>query len=110
MSFGEIVRMTLMGAHERMTAHSALRAGLVSEVVAAGELMDTARHLAAVIAAQPPTSVQATLRTLWAARNLTPEQAMSLGNVFLQLGTSARALKEGQETFANQPRPTWRLR
>jgi enoyl-CoA hydratase/carnithine racemase len=108
--FGEIVRMTLMGAHERMSADTALRAGLVTEVVAAAQLMDSARRLAAVIASHPPTSVQATLRTLWAARNLTPEQALSLGNVFLQLGTTARALEEGQEIFANQPRPKWRLR
>lgn len=110
MPFGEIVRMTLMGAHERMTAATALRAGLVSEVVDGAELLGTARRIASVIAAQPPTTVQATLRTMWAARNLTPEQASSLGNVFLQLGTSARALKEGQEAFANQPRPKWRLR
>lgn len=110
MPFGEIVRMTLMGAHERMTAQTALRAGLVSEVVSGGDLLVTARQIAAVIAAQPATTVQATLRTMWAARNLTPEQATSLGNVFLQLGTSAKALREGQEAFADRPRPTWRLR
>lgn len=110
MPFGEIVRMTLMGAHERLSAATALRAGLVSEVVPGPQLLDTARQLAATIASQPPTTVQATLRTLWAARNLTPDQATSLGNVFLQLGTSARALKEGQEAFANQPRSKWRLR
>ena len=109
-AFGEIVRMTLMGAHERLSAATALRIGLVSEVVPGSELLDTARRLAATIASQPPTTIQATLRTLWAARNLTPDQAASLGNVFLQLGTSARALKEGQETFAHEPRPQWRLR
>jgi enoyl-CoA hydratase/carnithine racemase len=110
MPFGEIVRMTLAGAHERMSAATALRVGLVSEVVPGDQLLEVARQLAEAIASQPPTSVQATLRTLWAARNLTPEQAQALGNVFLQLGTSASALKEGQETFANQPRPRWRLR
>ncbi len=110
MAFGEIVRMTLMGAHERLSAATALRTGLVSEVVPGAELLDTARQVAATIASQPPTTIQATLRTLWAARNLTPDQASSLGNVFLQLGTSARALNEGQEVFANQPRPKWRLR
>jgi enoyl-CoA hydratase/carnithine racemase len=110
MAFGDIVRMTLMGAYERLSADTALRTGLVSEVVPGGELLDMARQLATTIASQPPTTVQATLRTLWAARNLTPDQAASLGNVFLQLGTSARALKEGQDAFANQPRPTWRLR
>jgi len=110
MAFGEIVRMTLMGAHERLSAATALRTGLVSEVVPGDQLLDTARLVAKTIAAQPPTTVQATLRTLWAARNLTPDQAASLGNVFLQLGTSAKALKEGQEAFATQARPKWRLR
>lgn len=110
MAFGDLVRMTLLGAHERLTADTALRAGLVTEVVPAGDLLDSATRLASVVASQPPTAVQATLRTLWAARDLTPEQATGLGNVFLQLGTSARALKEGQETFTNQPRPRWRLR
>jgi enoyl-CoA hydratase/carnithine racemase len=110
MAFGEIVRMTLMGAYERLSADSALRIGLVSEVVPGAQLLDTARQLAATIASQPPATIQATLRTLWAARNLTPDQAASLGNVFLQLGTSARALKEGQDAFANEPRPKWRVR
>jgi enoyl-CoA hydratase/carnithine racemase len=110
MAFGEIVRMTLMGAHERLSAATALRTGLVSEVVPGAELLDTARQVATTIASQPPTTIQATLRTLWAARNLTPDQATSLGNVFLQLGTSAKALKEGQEAFAHQARPKWRLR
>jgi enoyl-CoA hydratase/carnithine racemase len=110
MAFGEIVRMTLMGAHERLSAATALRIGLVSEVVPGAQLLDTARQVAKTIAAQPPTTIQATLRTLWAARNLTPDQAASLGNVFLQLGTSAKALKEGQEVFATQARPKWRLR
>jgi enoyl-CoA hydratase/carnithine racemase len=110
MAFGEIVRMTLMGAHERLSAATALRIGLVSEVVPGAQLLDTARDVAKTIAAQPPTTIQATLRTLWAARNLTPDQAAALGNVFLQLGTSARALKEGQEAFANQVRPKWKLR
>lgn len=110
MPFGDVVRMALVGAHERLTAASAQRLGLVSEVVTAEALLDTARQLAGVIAAQSPTAVQATLRTLWAARNLTPDQAVALGNVFLQLGTSTQARRQGQETFANEPRPKWRLR
>ncbi|MGH9016971.1 MAG: enoyl-CoA hydratase/isomerase family protein [Acidimicrobiales bacterium] len=108
--FGELVRMTLVGAHERISAETAQRTGLVSEVIPGPQLADAARELASIIASQPPTTVQATLRTLWAARNLTPEQATSLGNVFLKLGTSAQSLKEGQEAFSSQARPAWRLR
>src|SRR5580658_6278080 len=110
MAFGDLVRMSLVGTHERISAHTAREAGLVSEVVAAGDLQTASRELAEIIAAQPPTSVQATLRTLWAARTLSPDQALSLGNVFLQLGTSARALREGQEIFAQQKQRGWKLR
>ena len=84
--------------------------GLVSEVVAGDELLDASRTLAEVIASQPPTGVQSTLRTLWAARSLSSEQALGLGNVFLQLGTTARALREGQELFTRQKRGEWRVR
>ena len=110
MAFGDLVRMSLVGVHERMSARTARETGLVCEVVASEELNSASRALAEVIASQPPTSVQATLRTLWAARSLSPEQALGLGNVFLQLGTSARALREGQERFAQQKREEWKLR
>jgi enoyl-CoA hydratase/carnithine racemase len=108
--FGEVLRMTLLGAGERLSAASARQAGLVTEVVEGTELITTAYELARIVAAHPPTSVQATLRTLWAGRNLTPDQATALGNVFLQLGTSSRASKEGQESFSRGDRPTWRVR
>lgn len=110
MAFGDLVRMTLAGAHERISAQTARVAGLVTEVVQPSDLLPTAHRLAAAIASQPPVSVQASLRTLWAARSLSPEQAVGLGNVFLQLGTSAHALRQGQETFASNRRAQWRLR
>ncbi len=110
MAFGDLVRMSLVGNRERISARTARETGLVCEVVASEELEAASQELAEVIAAQPPTSVQATLRTLWAARNLSADQARSLGNVFLQLGTSARALREGQELFAQQKQRGWKLR
>jgi len=110
MAFGDLVRMSLTGVHERMSARTAREAGLVSEVVAAEELLPTAEDLAQRIAASPAISVQATLRTLWAARSLSSDQALALGNVFLQLGTSARALKEGQDTFTQRKPRHWKLR
>ncbi len=110
MAFGDLVRMTLTGANERMSARTARETGLVSEVVPAGDLLETAEDLAQRIAASPAISVQATLRTLWAARSLSSDQALSLGNVFLQLGTSARALKEGQDAFTQRKPVQWKLR
>ncbi len=104
MPFGEVVRMALTGAHERVSAQRALEVGFVSEVLALDDLLPAAQLLAAAIASQPPTAVQTTLRVLWAARDLTPQQSIDLGNVFLQLGTTVQALEQGQEVFASGKR------
>ena len=110
MAFGDLVRMTLMGAHERMSAATARAAGLVSEVVPAAELPEAAHRLAATIARQTPSSVQASLRALWAARSLPHHEALALGNVFLQMGSATEARRQGQESFAGGQRVEWRLR
>jgi enoyl-CoA hydratase/carnithine racemase len=110
MPFGEVLRMVLAGSHERISAASAQRMGLVSEVVAGDQLLTAAQDLARIFASQPAAAVQATLRTLWAARDLPAGQATELGNVFLQLGTTDDALNEGQAAFASGQRPKPRIR
>ena len=76
-------------------AATALRLGLVSEVVPSDELFDTAFALAESIASNPPQAVQASLRTVWAARDLSPQQLQSLGNLFLTKAMTVEALAEG---------------
>jgi enoyl-CoA hydratase/carnithine racemase len=108
--FGEVLRMALAGNHERLSAATAQRLGLVSEVVPGDELLASAQALAKVFASQPPVAVQATLRTLWAAKDLPISQATELGNVFLQLGFSKDVLDEGQEAFQSGARIKPRIR
>jgi enoyl-CoA hydratase/carnithine racemase len=110
MPFGEIMRISLMGNHERLSAARAHDIGLVSEVVPAADLLETARWAAAAIASAPPNAVQATLRTLWATRELGRNQAIGLGNTFLNLGMSQQTMAEGQAAFASGRRITPRLR
>ncbi len=110
MPFGEVLRMAITGAHERLSAATAQQLGLVSEVVAADELIRSATSLAATIASQPTVAVQATIRTLWAARDMGGLQATDLGNLFLQLGTSTAALEEGQAAFSSGTRIEPRIR
>jgi enoyl-CoA hydratase/carnithine racemase len=103
MPFGEILRMTLLGGHERMTARRACEIGLVSEVVSsASDLSAAAGWAAAAIASAPPAAIQATLRTLWAGRELTRQQVLSLGGPLLNLGMSEEALAEGQKVFQGE--------
>jgi enoyl-CoA hydratase/carnithine racemase len=110
MPFGDLVRLTLLGSEERMSAQRALEIGLVTEVCAAGELHDRAAWAAGVIARAHPMAVQATLRALWAGRELSRAQALGLGWAFVGLGNDPEALAEGQSRFAAGQRVQWRLR
>jgi len=110
MPFGEISRLTLMGAHERMSARRAHEIGLVSEIVPAEELEERALEIAKVIASQPARAVQATVRAMWMARDLSPTQADVMGAELLNNGFTAEALEEGQKVFESGKRIDWRLR
>jgi enoyl-CoA hydratase/carnithine racemase len=110
MPFGEVMRMTLLGNHERISAARALEIGFLTEVVPAAELQAAAHRIAAAIASQPPTAVQASLRALWAARELTRAQMLDVGNAFLNLAMSAEALAEGQQVFSSGERITPKIR
>lgn len=60
-----ITRMTLSGKGERISAQRAYELGIVSQVVAAGELRAGAAELAAAIATNSPTAMRATKKALW---------------------------------------------
>ncbi len=110
MPLGEILRLTLLGNHERMTAATAHRIGLVSEVVAGAELRGQARWLAETIAGQPAVAVQASMRAIWAANDLGRLEALSLAPAILTTGMSKSALAEGQDAFSSGARITPRIR
>jgi enoyl-CoA hydratase/carnithine racemase len=112
MPFGEAMRMALLGANERMSARRAHEIGFVSEVVPLDELMIASTWAAETIAQQPSTAIMATMRNLWAARDMLPAQATALGNMFLHLGVDREktVLKEGEEAFVNRPRAKPRVR
>jgi enoyl-CoA hydratase/carnithine racemase len=110
MPLGEVMRLSLLGNHERMSARRACEIGLVSEVVPGDELAGAARWAAAAIASQPPAAVRATVRAIWAARELSRQQAIDLGPVLLATGVSLDAQAAGQEAFASGRRITPRIR
>jgi enoyl-CoA hydratase/carnithine racemase len=110
MPFAEIMRMSLLGLDERMSAERAREIGLVSEVVPRDELRDRAAWAARVIADAPALAVQGTLRALWMALEVSRSQAVELAALYTRVGTSAEAFKQGQARFESGKRPEWRLR
>jgi enoyl-CoA hydratase/carnithine racemase len=110
MPFGEVMRMSLTGNAERISAGTALRMGLVTEVVPAADLAGAAAGLAASIAANPPWAVQGTLRAIWAARDLGPLGSRSIATALLSTATDKDAMRSGAEQFTSGDRIEPRIR
>jgi enoyl-CoA hydratase/carnithine racemase len=110
MPFHEIMRLSLLGNHERMSAQRAHEVGLVSEVVPSVELHDAADWAAKAIASAPTLAIQGTVRAIWAAQELSRQQALELGYAFIAMGTNAESIAEGQQAFASGKRIEWRRR
>ena len=110
MPFQEIMRMSLLGADERMSAERAREIGLVTEVVPLEELRERAEWAATVIADSPALAIQGTMRALWTALEVSRHQGIEMANLFTRIGSDAATFKEGQKRFESGQRPKWRLR
>ena len=110
MPFHEIMRLSLLGNHERLSAKRAHEIGLVSEVVPADKLREAAQWAAEAIASAPPLAIQGTVRAIWAARELSRSHALGLGYAFVGMGTNKESIRQGQAVFASGKRIKWRLR
>ncbi|KQH77486.1 enoyl-CoA hydratase [Mycobacterium gordonae] len=83
---GETLRMALMGNDERVSADTALRIGLVSEVVEPECLWPRAHEIAAAIAAKPPAATQGTVKAIWESLDKPYRVAMEQGLIYTRLG------------------------
>ncbi|MEV3900893.1 enoyl-CoA hydratase/isomerase family protein [Mycobacterium sp. NPDC050551] len=83
---GETLRIALMGNDERVAAHTALRIGLVTEVVDAADLWSRAHDIAATIATKPPSATQGTVKAIWESLDRPYRAAMEQGLIYTRLG------------------------
>lgn len=86
--FGDVMRWALLGSEERISAPTALRLGLVTEVVPDDQLRSQAAGLASEIALRRPQAVQGTVRALWEARDLPPSVAQRHGLSYTHIGNA----------------------
>ncbi|MCF6387014.1 enoyl-CoA hydratase/isomerase family protein [Mycobacterium sp. MBM] len=83
---GDTLRMALMGNDERVSAETALRIGLVTEVVPRDVLWSRAEEIATAIAAKPPTATQGTVKAIWESLDKPYRAAMDHGLIYTRLG------------------------
>jgi enoyl-CoA hydratase/carnithine racemase len=82
----ETLRMALSGNDERVTAATALRISLVTEVVGRADLWARAHEIAAGIAAFPSAATQGTVRAIWESLDRPYRAAMEQGLIYTRLG------------------------
>ena len=83
---GDVLRWALMGNEERITAETALRLGLVTEVVTRDDLRPRARAIASSIARRNPKAIQGPVRASWESLDLTRTAALQNGVSYTLIG------------------------
>ncbi|MCU1454187.1 MAG: paaG [Acidimicrobiales bacterium] len=92
---GDVLRWALMGNEERITADTALRLGLVTEVVARDHLRSRARAIADSIARRNPRAVQGTVRAIWESLDMNRTTAIQNGLAYTHIGNHPREVPTG---------------
>jgi enoyl-CoA hydratase/carnithine racemase len=103
--YGEVMRWALLGSEERISAQTALRIGLVTQVVPDDQLRSRATELACEIAARRPSGIQGTVRAMWEARDLSPTTAARHGKFYTDLGNAGAGRTDSR---ANKKKPRTR--
>jgi enoyl-CoA hydratase/carnithine racemase len=99
-------RMVLLG--ERADAATALRIGLVDEVVARGGALARALEMAATVERQSPSAVRACKQLIHGARSAAPQQMLVREReAFVGLFETADQ-REGVAAFLGKRKPEWR--
>jgi len=102
---GEVMRIALMGNDERISAETALRISLVTEVVPKDELWARAHEIAAVIASKPSVATQGSVRSIWESQDSPPSEALKWGFQYAMIGNAVGRLDRSKQAKAK-----WTLR
>jgi enoyl-CoA hydratase/carnithine racemase len=103
----ETLRIALSGNDERVTAETALRISLVTEVVAPTDLWARAHEIAAGIARKPTAATQGTVRAIWESLDRPYRAAMEQGLLYTRLGNPI-GMAEVAENPPEKPKPRMR--
>jgi enoyl-CoA hydratase/carnithine racemase len=83
---GDVLRWALLGNEERLTADTAFRLGIVTEIVPRETLWGRAHELAAEIASRRPEAIQGSVRAIWESLDMTRSAALQNGILYTHIG------------------------
>jgi enoyl-CoA hydratase/carnithine racemase len=104
---GNALALSVLGNAGRIDAATALRIGLVNEVVPHDDLLRRSVEIAHAATQASPAAVEGTKRAIWAALELPMGEAMQLGWEMIVAHRSHPDALEGPRAFADKRRPDW---
>jgi enoyl-CoA hydratase len=108
--FEAVMRMALVGRHERISAERAFALGMISQVVDPPELLrEEAQSLAEKIARNSPAAMAATKRALWGALEAGLTESCKAGAKELMAMWGHPDQEEGPRAFAEKREPQWHV-
>jgi E-phenylitaconyl-CoA hydratase len=106
----QAVAMEMILTGDPIDAATALRAGLVSRIMPADELLPTARQIAQRIAGHAPLAVKAVKEVTQAALDETLEQSLRFGSALRWIIGQTEDAREGPRAFAERRAPRYQGR
>jgi E-phenylitaconyl-CoA hydratase len=102
-----VLRMSLLGGSERMSAAEAKEIGLVGEVLPQAEVLPRAEALAGMIAKHSPTSLARTKKAIWQSLDVGLEEALDNTWDAIVDHVDCTDLDEGTKAFVEKRKPKW---
>jgi enoyl-CoA hydratase/carnithine racemase len=102
-----VLRMSLLGGSERMSAAEAKQLGLVGEVVPLPELLPRARELAGKIAQHSPAALARTKRVIWESLDRGLHDGLRNAWQIIAEHTKGPDTREGATAFVEKRKPRW---
>lgn len=95
---------------EPVSGKEALSMGLVNRLVPAGEVLDEARRIAAILLDRPPLSLKAVKECIHAGLQLDTDSAVNFVMNAANLLRSTEDYQEGRNSFREKRKPVWKGR
>jgi enoyl-CoA hydratase/carnithine racemase len=95
----EVLRMVLLGNDERISAETALRISLVTEVTPLDKLWSRAHELAVKVAAKPSAATQGSLRAIWESLDVGRNAALQMALKYCQVGNAIGTKQVSREAI-----------
>jgi len=102
-----VLRMSLLGGSERMSAAEAKQLGLVGEVLPAAQLLPRARELAGKIAQHSPAALARTKRVIWESLDRGLHDGLRNAWRIIAEHTKGPDTREGATAFVEKRKARW---